>query len=83
MVAPARAMITMSSRRVKPRVRAIFWRHLRAHASARGLFGGALDFDKLGFFERAVVKKVAGVSQSVFKVDREAIDAFAAALGGD
>jgi len=53
---------------------------LRAHAAATGLFRGAFDFDKMGFFEKAIVKKVAGVTESVDKLDLDAIEAFARAF---
>jgi menaquinone-dependent protoporphyrinogen oxidase len=50
---------------------------LRAHASAAGLFGGAFDFEKMSLIERAIVKKVAGVCESVTRIDEAAIDRFA------
>ena len=39
-----------------------FPKDLRSHARATGLFGGKFDFDKMSFFERAVIKKVAAVT---------------------
>ena len=59
-----------------------FPRRLRDHATACGLFGGKLDFEQMTFFERSVVKQVAGVTESVSKLDRDAILAFAEAMGG-
>jgi menaquinone-dependent protoporphyrinogen oxidase len=53
---------------------------LRAHASATGLFGGAFDFEKMSLIERTIVKKVAGVCESISKLDPDAIDRFAADL---
>jgi menaquinone-dependent protoporphyrinogen oxidase len=53
---------------------------LRTHASASGLFRGAFDFDKMGFMEKAIVKKVAGVTESVDKLDIDTIEAFARAF---
>ena len=55
---------------------------LRDHATASGLFGGELDFEKVGFVARLVVKKVAGVTESVFKFDEKAVAAFAEKLRG-
>jgi menaquinone-dependent protoporphyrinogen oxidase len=55
---------------------------LRNHATASGLFGGELDFEKVGFVARLVVKKVAGVAESVFKFDDQAVAAFAEKMRG-
>jgi len=55
---------------------------LRNHATASGLFGGELDFEKVGFVARLVVKKVVGVTESVFKFDEKAVAAFAEKLRG-
>ncbi len=59
-----------------------FPQHLRDHAVVCGLFGGKFDLEKMSFFERAIVKQVAGVTQSVSKIDKEAIAAFAEQMGG-
>jgi len=56
---------------------------LREHATAHGYFGGILDFEKMNFIERAIVKKVEGVTETVRKVDQSAIDAFADTMKGD
>ncbi len=51
---------------------------LRKHAAAVGLFGGVVDFDKMNFVERAIVRKVSGVSETVSNVKEDAIERFAA-----
>ncbi len=53
---------------------------LRTHASAEGFFGGILNWEKMNFIERTIVKKVEGVSHTVDKMDHEAIAAFARAI---
>jgi menaquinone-dependent protoporphyrinogen oxidase len=53
---------------------------LKAHAAATGLFGGEFDYDKLNFFEKAVVQKVAGKPVSVSKLRMESIEEFAKKL---
>lgn len=53
---------------------------LRIRASASGLFGGAFDFEKMNFFERAIIKKIAKLDRSVSKIDQEAISRFAEEL---
>ena len=53
---------------------------LRKHAVAVGLFGGVVDFDKMNFVERAIVKKVSGVSETVSNVKEDAIEQFAARI---
>jgi len=64
----------------RQQLEAAFPSELRAHASATGLFGGAFDFERMSFIERAIVKKVAGVSESVSRLDEAAIERFAAEL---
>lgn len=46
-------------------------------AVALGLFGGEFDFDKLGWLQRTIVKKVSGVTASVSKIREDEISAFA------
>ena len=53
---------------------------LRKHAAAVGLFGGVVDFDKMNFVERAIVRKVSGVSETVNNVKEDAIEQFAARI---
>ena len=50
---------------------------LIAKAAATGIFGGAFDFQKMNFLEKAIVKKVAGVTESISRLNEEAIEAFA------
>ena len=50
---------------------------LRNKAVAHGLFGGELDFEKMNFFERAIVKKVANIEESVSKINYQNIKDFA------
>lgn len=54
-----------------------FPEELRKHATAIAYFGGEFDFDKLNFLERGIVKKVAGISESISKIDYKAIEKFA------
>lgn len=55
---------------------------LRSHAVAEGLFGGAFDFERMNFLEKAIVKKVSGVEKSVFRIDKEAVRAFITRFSG-
>jgi menaquinone-dependent protoporphyrinogen oxidase len=57
-----------------------FPQELRDHAVAHGLFGGILDFEKMGVFARTVVRKVAGVEESSDKLDHDTIRKFAAEM---
>ena len=59
-----------------------FHAKLRTHAAVTGLFGGEFDFDKMNFFQRAIVKKVAGITESVSKIKKDNIHLFAASLKG-
>ena len=50
---------------------------LRNSASAIGIFGGELDFEKMNFFEKTIVKKVANIEQSVSRINYPSIKNFA------
>jgi menaquinone-dependent protoporphyrinogen oxidase len=50
---------------------------LRNHATAAGLFGGEFNLNKMNFFERAIVKKAANISENVSKLNEAAIHQFA------
>jgi len=51
-------------------------------ATAKGLFGGALDFDRMNWLEKAIIKKVSKIDTSVSKIKEQAILDFAAVLNG-
>ncbi len=53
-----------------------FLKSLRKHAAAHGILGGVLDFDKMNFLEKTVVKKVAGVQDSQFNISENNINTF-------
>ena len=57
-----------------------FPEELRKHASATGIFGGAFNFERMNFLERKIIQKIAGVTESVFKIDKGEIERFAAAM---
>ena len=61
---------------------AAFPKELIEAATAKGLFGGAFDFDRMTWLEKAMVKKIAHVTASVSKIDEASIAAFARALAG-
>lgn len=47
------------------------------HAAARGLFGGAFDFERMNWLEKTIIGKIAGVKESVCKINDPAVDEFA------
>lgn len=53
---------------------------LRTGALAREVLGDAVDFDKVGFFTRMIVKKTSGKTASYENFDEAAIDRLVAAL---
>lgn len=53
---------------------------LRKVAVAQGFFFGAFNFEKMNFFERFAIKRIAKTSQSITKIDEESIARFAARL---
>ena len=50
---------------------------LREKAIAHGIFGGEFDLEKMNFLEKAIVKKVANVEESVSNINYVNIKAFA------
>ncbi len=53
---------------------------LRQHAAATGIFGGEFDMSKMNFIEKLAVKKAANVTESISKIDYNAIDEFIEAM---
>jgi len=50
---------------------------LISHAIATGIFGGEFNFEKMNFVEKAIIKKIAKVDESVFRIDENRIIEFA------
>ncbi len=50
---------------------------LRTHATAHGLFGGELLFEKMNFLERFMTRMIAKENKSRSAIDYEAIEKFA------
>ncbi|MFP4023051.1 MAG: flavodoxin domain-containing protein [Thiohalospira sp.] len=50
---------------------------LRNNAIAHGYFGGEFNFDKMNFFEKAIIKKIAKTDQNVSKINYNSIKKFA------
>lgn len=59
---------------------AAFPEELIKSAAAKGIFGGEITLEKMGAIERFIIKKVGKMSQSVSKIDDEAILRFAREL---
>ncbi|NOY96732.1 MAG: flavodoxin [Chlorobi bacterium] len=57
-----------------------FPEELHQAAKYEAVLGGEFDFDKMNFFEKLVVKKVAKIRESVSKIDHNAIDKFASKM---
>ena len=57
-----------------------FPQELRARAAAKDNFGYEFDFKKMNFLEKAAIGKIAGIKESVSKLSKEKIEAFARAL---
>jgi menaquinone-dependent protoporphyrinogen oxidase len=53
-----------------------FHPELLNHAKAKGCFGGAFDFDRMNFVEKAIIKKVAKIDQSISTISEESIQKF-------
>lgn len=55
----------------------VFPETLRNKAIAHGLFGGELDFEKMNFLEKAIIKKIANVEKSLSNINYANIKSFA------
>jgi len=53
-----------------------FSENLRRHASSTALLGYEYNLDKMNFFERILVKKVSGSTESISEIDYDAIVRF-------
>ena len=53
---------------------------LRKHAIATGLVGGEFLFEKMSPFEKDAVRKVKGIEESVYRIDKDALKKFIAAI---
>lgn len=69
-------MCSMSSDKAESDFNNAFPEALRSHATAKGLFGGELLFDKMNFFERMIVRSQSGAKGNVYKVNQSAIQSF-------
>jgi menaquinone-dependent protoporphyrinogen oxidase len=47
---------------------------LRKHAKSKHCFGGEFRFDKMNFFERMIVKRIAKVKETTSKIDYGAVE---------
>ena len=53
-----------------------FPKELQDHAQAKGCFGGAFDFDRMNIIEKAIIKKVVNIDQSISTLSAESIQKF-------
>jgi menaquinone-dependent protoporphyrinogen oxidase len=58
----------------------VFPEDLRIHAVAKGLFGGVLDFQKMNWLEKAIMKKIAKTDQNIYNINELKIESFAQAI---
>jgi menaquinone-dependent protoporphyrinogen oxidase len=54
---------------------------LRSHAISKKVLGGEFLFEKMNFFERAIVKKIAKVNESQHNIDEEKVREFVLEMG--
>lgn len=53
-----------------------FPQKLRFNAKATAIFGGEFNFDRMNYFQKLIVKKVAKINHSTSNVDHDAIRYF-------
>ena len=54
----------------------VFPEKLRSHAISKKIMGGEFLFEKMNFVEKALIKKIAGVQESVSKINNKEIETF-------
>jgi menaquinone-dependent protoporphyrinogen oxidase len=54
-----------------------FPEQIRTISKANGFFGGAFDFEKMNFIEKAIIKKIANIDKSLSKINDQNIKKFA------
>mgnify|MGYP006308044875 FL=1 len=64
----------MHDQKAQEQFEMVFPEILRVHAQSKQLTGGEFRFDKMNFMERAIVKKVAGISDSINRINHNAIE---------
>jgi len=69
-------MCFMDMEHGKEEFEAAFPKALREHSDANGLFGGEFLFEEMNFMERMIIRKVSGVTESVSKIDHQAVKSF-------
>lgn len=57
-----------------------FPEQMRRFAKAKAFVGGEFLFDKMGFFEKMIVKKITKISSTVSRINADALDKFIAKL---
>jgi menaquinone-dependent protoporphyrinogen oxidase len=66
--------------KAQQQLQSAFPKELFQHAKTTAILGGEFNFKKMNFIEKAVIKKVAKVNESVSKIDYIAIDKFVGQL---
>ncbi len=61
----------------KDQLKNAFPEKLHQYSKTEAIFGGEFNFEKMNFFEKMIVKKVAHVNESVSNIDHKAIEKFA------
>lgn len=61
----------------------VFPEILRNHAISKKIMGGEFLFEKMNFVEKALVKKIAGVKESISKINEHEIEKFIKELKTD
>lgn len=69
-------MCSMSADKADEDFKNAFPETLRIHATARGLFGGELLFDKMNLLEKIIVRSKSGATRNVYKLNQPAILSF-------
>ena len=53
---------------------------LKERAVAKGIFGGEFNFERMNFFQKAIVRKVKGITESVSTINVGEIERFAGTI---
>lgn len=63
--------------KAKEQFESAFPEDIKKHAKAKALMGGEFIFEKMNFFEKAIIKKISGVKETTSSINEDAVQEFA------
>ncbi len=70
----------MFESKAEEQLRKSFPEVLNRHAVVRNCMGGEFNFEQMNFVEKMLVRKIAGINESISQIEDQSIKAFAAQM---